>query len=508
MKTSGKIAKPRKNRGPKKFVTGFSIREILDITEGRPFFGEGSRLAVCRARAKGVSTDSRTIRRGELFIALNGENFNGAKFIGQAIRRGALAVIMSETDSLPAAKLRRQVPLIVVKEARRALSAICKAHRDRFDIPIIAITGSNGKTTTKDMIAHMLGKRFKVLSTTGTENNKVGAAQLLLRLKDQDFVVIEVGTNSCGEIRYHSAILRPDMAIVTNIGPSHLEGLKSLEGVLKEKIALVESLGPKGVWVKNCDDKILAGKSYKGLKVISYGIDKEKVDFKASDIRQTEDGIEFSVKVSLLPGLPARKTAGSQAIKRAKPRVLRFRVPVFGKHNVYNMLAAIAACSPYMGVKAMQKALADFKAEEQRMEVLSGRGFTVINDCYNSNPLSFECAVRALKDYPAPGKRIVVAGDMLELGQTSDRLHYDSGRLLASEKIDMLLTFGGRAGSIAKGALEKGMSREAVTVFKKKQGIAPFLSRVISKGDVVLIKGSRGMKMEEVTDCFINCSIR
>lgn len=474
----------------------FTLREIVDITNGKPVSLKAGLII------RGISTDSRTIKKGELFVALLGEHFKGSSFVSDARRKGACGAIVPEgVKPIP------DFPLIEVKDTKEALGSIAKVHRDRFNIPIIAITGSNGKTTTKDMIAQILNKRFKVLKTDKTENNKIGVAHTLLKLKDQDIAVIEVGTSSHGEIKYHSDILRPDVALITNIGPSHLEGLKDAKGVLREKLALVESLGREGVWIKNSDDEMLSRENPRNIKVLTYGIKKKRPYFKAQSIRQTKSGIEFRIKVST----PA-KVLGSSKRKAtdafADAATYAFTLPLFGIHNVYNALAAIAACSLFVEIETMQKLLSSFRGSHMRMQVLNTDSFTIIDDSYNSNPLSFRCAVSALKDYPASGRRIVVCADMLELGEGSERMHYESGQLLAEEGIDLLITFGEKSYNIAKGALDNGMDKDRVTIFREKDKIATFLHSIISKGDVILIKGSRGMKMEEVCNCFTTYSTR
>lgn len=454
----------------------FRLKEIVDITAAREA-GIDSGLEIT-----GISTDSRQIKKGELFVALSGEHFDGADFVNDAIKKGAAAAIVKRDF-----KEREDLGLIKVKDTRQALCNIAKAHRIKFDIPVIGITGSTGKTTTKDIIAHILNKRFKVLKTEGNYNNQVGLAKTLFRLNDHDIAVIEIGTNSCGEIRRNSLVLKPTMALITNIGLSHLEGLKDKEGVFNEKIAIVESLEKGATWVKNADDEMLTDMNYKKIRVVSYGIENDNADFKASYIRQTDGGMEFK-----LEGLGAL-----------------IRTGLFGMHNVYNVLAAIAACSLFVDTQFIKDAISDFKGVRMRSEILNADGFTIINDCYNSNPLSLRYALECLKGYPASGRRVAVVADMLELGRDSQRLHYESGKFLAEAKaIDFLITYGERSLDITRGAIDYGMDKKRIHSFKEKDRIAPFLRTIIQDGDVVLIKGSRKMKMEEIADCFITCSTR
>ena len=455
----------------------FTLKEIVDITAGEPiYFKPGLKI-------EGISTDSRKIKGGELFIAIKGDNFDGADFVDDARKKGAAAALVSKVI-----KAEPDFPLIKVKDATKALGGIAGLHRERFNIPVIAITGSNGKTTTKDMVAHILGAKFKVLKTGGTENNQIGVPLTVFKLKDQDFAVLEMGTNSPGEIEYNCSILKPTIAVITNIGPSHLEKLKDISSVAKEKLSLIKSLPKAGTWVRNADDNMLAGRWFKDIKIIDYGINKTEVDFNARNIKQAKNGIEFTL------------TAPDSSMGHT------IYLPIFGVHNVYNALAAIATCLNFVDIKIIKEALSGFKGLHMRMEVLNGDGFTIINDSYNSNPSSFKCAVSTLKSYPSPGKRIMVAADMLELGDNSKALHYESGKSITEEGIDLLITFGELASGIARGAIDSGMDKRKVSVFSDKNDIVRYLRNIVNNGDVVLIKGSRRMKMEEIVDCFTTCS--
>ena len=224
--------------------------------------------------------------------------------------------------------------------------------------------------------------------------------------------------------------------------------------------------------------------------MLSYGIENKKADFKAYDIKQARDGIRFKLKVK----------------KRQMPLV--FRLPLFGIHNVYNALAAITLCSQFTDIDLIRKSLSDFKPPHMRMEIFRKNGFTIINDSYNSNPLSFRSAVSVLREFPASGRKIIISADMLELGRGAHRLHYQSGQFLAEKGIDMLITCGEFSRNTAKGALDHGMGKDRVCSFKDKDDITAFLTSNLKKGDVILVKGSRSMKMEEICNCFINCSTR
>jgi len=451
----------------------FTIKDIIRITSAESVYCDTN------AKIDAISTDSRRIKKNELFLALEGKNYNGAEFINEAAERGAQAAVTEKQDEISA-----QIPVIKVENTLKALSDLAKAHRKKFHIPVIGIVGSNGKTTTKDMLSYILGKKFTVLKTKGNLNNKIGVAKTLLRLRDEEIAVIEVGTSLIGEIEYNSVVLAPTVVITTNIGFAHLKGLENREGALKEKIAMVRSLDKGGIWIRNCDDEMLLKENYEDIKVIDFGIKNKRADFKAENIIQTAQGMEFFLRDKLI------------------------RLPLLGVHNVYNALAAITTASLFMDTGKIEDIFAGFEGTSMRMEVVNCGDFTIINDTYNSNPISFEYALTSLKEYKSNGKKIICCADMLELGENSEKFHYNCGSLLARTKaVDLLIIFGDKALFIGKGATDNGMNKNHVKVFADKKDIPPFLKQILIKGDIALIKGSRAMKMEEIVDCFTTCSI-
>ena len=451
----------------------FSLKEIISAVDAKDV-SLNTDISIKR-----VSTDSRRIKRGELFIALSGENFNGADFVNEAIRKGASAIILNENIEGSF-----NVPVLRVSNTEKALGDIARCHRSKYNIPVIGITGSNGKTQTKEMLSHVLSNRFKVLKTEKNYNNKIGVSLTLLNLKDEDVAVVEVGTSLVGEIEYNSSILKPTISIVTNIGPSHLETFRDLEGVLKEKISIVESLGKKSVWIKNADDLSLQKKTYPNIKEITYGIDSDYAEFKAVDIKESVEGLRFSVKT------------------------IDFYLPLLGKHNIYNALSVVSCASMFMDIKSIRDALATFTGTSMRMELLECEGFKIINDTYNSNPLSLRSAVNTLSQYKTSGRKILISADMLELGGDSDKLHKIAGKFIADNAdIDLLITHGRLSKFILEGALANGMAKDKTQHFDDKDDIKLFLKTFPKENDILLIKGSRGMKMEEIINCFTTCSI-
>ncbi len=453
----------------------FALRDIIKAT------GAKTRGNDFQFDVKSISTDSRCMKKGGLFIALNGNNFKGADFIADAVSKGATAVMFDKTKKFPK---NLSVPALVVDDAQAALGEIAGMYRKRFHAPFIAVVGSNGKTTTKDMLAHILGEGFNVLKTDENCNNKIGVAKTLLRFNGHNMAIIESGTNVPGDIGYAAKIIKPDIVVTTNIGISHLQGLKTIAGVLKEKIAMVECLDELGVWIRNCDDNALMKKKYENIKTLDFGIKNKKAVFRAEAIKPTDKGTRFRV---------GKKD---------------FFVPLPGMHNVYNSLAAIAASSLFMDLNRIKKNLASFKGTAMRMQVQDCDGFRIINDAYNANPDSFKCAVQALKEFKSRGKKIFVCADMLELGEEAENLHYLSGQFLAESKAaDILVVFGKHARAIARGALEAGMDKDCIKEFHDKKHISVFLKNIITDGDTVLVKGSRAMKMEETINCFTTCCI-
>jgi UDP-N-acetylmuramoyl-tripeptide--D-alanyl-D-alanine ligase len=448
----------------------FALKDIIKAT------GAKARGNDFQFDVKSISTDSRCTKKDGLFIALNGKNFMGADFIEDAVNKGAIAVMLDKTKKFPK---NLSVPYLIVDDTQVALGVIAGMYRKRFRAPFIAVVGSNGKTTTKDMLAHILGENFNVLKTDENYNNKIGVAKTLLGFKGHDMAIIESGTNMPGDIEYAAKIIRPDIVVTTNIGLSHLQGLKNTEGVLKEKIAMVECLEKSGVWIRNCDDNALMKKEYENIKTVDFGIKNKEASFRAEAIRSNDKGTRFCIEKK------------------------DFFVPVLGMHNVYNSLAAIAASSLFMDLNSIKKRLKSFKGTAMRMQVQDCNGFKIINDAYNANPDSFKCAVETLKEFKSAGKRIFVCADMLELGEEAENFHYLSGQFLAeSNAADILVVFGKHAAAIARGALEAGMNKNSIKEFHDKKHISDFLKNTITDGDTVLVKGSRAMKMEETINCF------
>jgi len=450
----------------------FTIDEILKATNGKLVSGQPQNIV------SGISTDSRTINRGELFIALKGDNFDGYNFINECLVRGATGILISNKDSSRVSAIAASglVNIIKVPDTLKALGDIAYFHRMRFNIPVIGITGSNGKTTTKDMIAHLLGVKYKVLKNLGTLNNFIGVPLTILKLnKEHQICVLEMGTNHVGEISRLTDIARPNIGIITNVGPSHLEFFKDLETVSRAKMELFKNFNSDHIAIWNADDGMLSS-LYQNLtcKKRTFGL-SNTCDFKATNIESIEDGWRFALNESKL-----------------------IKIKLLGKHNVYNALAAITLADAFgINYSEIHSSLLSFKAPSMRMEILEVAGIKIINDCYNSNPKSVESAINVLSNFNASGRRIFVSGDMLELGEISNYFHHQIGLNVAASGIDIFIGVGPLSKESTMAAVRSGMNKDAVMFCEDSQKAGELLRKTLRSGDVVLIKGSRGMKMEK-----------
>lgn len=426
---------------------------------------------------EGISTDSRKIKKGELFIPIKGLNFDGHDFIGKAIESGALASL-SQYDLNTS-----DFTYIIVEDTQIALMRLAQYYRSKFNIPAVAVTGSSGKTTTKEMIASVLSESFNVLKNQGNLNNTIGLPISVFGIESHhDICAFEMGMNHPGEIESLAAIVKPDIAVITNVGTAHIEFLGSRENILEAKKEILKFFTNDDIAILNGDDDMLSTITSSNFQIIRYGINN-KNDLHAQNIKQHGDeGMEFSM---LLNG-----------------KMETFFVPLIGMHNVYNALCAIAVgLTMNMEVEKIKSGLAKFVPAKMRMEIFETQdGIKVINDCYNANPDSTSAAIEVLKDMPCKGRRVLILGDMLELGDYSEAGHRKVGEKAAESKIDILICIGERAKSISKGALDKGMNEEQIYHFGDNKAAIPILSSILLPMDTVLIKGSRMMKLEELAE--------
>ncbi|MFC1624147.1 UDP-N-acetylmuramoyl-tripeptide--D-alanyl-D-alanine ligase [Candidatus Omnitrophota bacterium] len=447
-----------------------TVKDTLIATKGRLLSGNENDIL------RGLSTDTRRLKAGELFVAIKGDRFDGHNFILDAVSKGAGGVLVQDGCITNSNFKVDDISFISVSNSIKALGDIAHFHRSRFNIPIIGITGSNGKTTTKEMIGAILAKKFNILKSFGTENNHIGVPLTLMRLDSgHKMAVLEMGTNRLGEIRRLSAIANPTMAVITNVGPSHLQYLQDLDTVLKAKCEILEYLdGENAKVVLNADDELLSNLKTK-LKKIRFGLTKES-DFYADKVDIEPDGINFRLN-------------GKWEISMG----------LVGRHNVYNALGAIAASWDFgVSIDDIKEGLREFKVPNMRMEVKRIGDIKIINDSYNSNPLSMKKAIESLRDVTSKGRKILVAGDMLELGGLSGRFHHLVGRQAAESGIDLIVAVGRLAEHVAKGAHEAGMSQKKIMLYNVTKDACVAVANLIKKGDTILVKGSRAMKMEQI----------
>ncbi len=422
------------------------------------------------------SIDSRTIGPGQLFFAVKGERLDGHDFVGQALEKGAIAAVVRKDELGRYPQTNR---LLAVDDTLLALQTLAMAVRKLWGKPLIAVTGSAGKTTTKESIAHVLSARFRVLKSEGNFNNHFGLPLMLLKLEpEHDVAVIEMGMSHAGEIRALAQIAKPDIGVVTNVAAVHLEFFDSLAGIAKAKYELVESLPLNGTAVLNADDEYVSqfGKNFAGKRVM-YGT-AASADVRAENVRSRgQEGCEFDVVVG----------------GRREPATL----PLIGQHNVLNALAAVAVgLEQGLTLSEAVASLASIAAADKRGQVLQLGNITAINDCYNSNPKALDAMVNALAGMKA-ARRIVVAGEMLELGPAGEEMHRRAGEHIADKKIDLLLGVRGLAQAMVESAKQAGVRAEFVP---GSEQAGEWLAREARDGDVVLLKASRGVKLEKALD--------
>ncbi len=445
----------------------FSIGEVCSATGGK-IITSNDNLGF-----SGVCTDTRKIRPNNLFVALQGEQFDGHDFIDQALQKGATGVLVQRNDVCALG----EGTFFLVKDTRQALQNLAVFHRRRFQLPVIAITGSNGKTTTKDLTAAVLTSRFHVLKTEGNYNNEIGLPLTLLNLTDRhEVAVVEMGMRGLGEIAELAQIGEPTAGIITNVGETHMELLGSLENISAAKSELVSAIPQSGFVLLNGDDPYVRGmKSKARCKVISYGLDSS-CNIQATEIALVNQHTSF--------------------VCRCFDQVFPVTLPAIGRHNVYNALAAIGA-GWELGLTAEEivRGLLNFQASSMRQHIQQINGYTLINDAYNASPLSMASALNTLQQV-TQGRRVAVLGDMLELGDIAVEAHQRIGRLAAEQGVQVIISVGNLARHISDAAKTAGVPQ--VVHCENHQQAQEALNHILRPGDTVLLKGSRGMKMEQL----------
>lgn len=432
-----------------------------------------------------VSTDTRTISRDSIFIALKGSNFNGNDYAVEASLKGA-AVCIIDDIRFNLESMEARTTVIKVEDGKEALMNLAKYYRSKLHITVIGITGSTGKTSTKDLVAAVLSSKYKVFKTKGNFNNEIGLPLMIFNLDNSyDAAVLEMGMSNFGEIHNLSNIAKPDIAVITNIGVSHIEYLKTRENILKAKLEITDFFSSGNTLIINNDNDLLSTIASNSYKIIKVGVDtSENVDLHAVNVQLGEGNIQFAVC----------------ADNETSPL---FKVDVPGKHNVQNALLAIA-CGKKLNLsyQDMVEGIKSLEVTSMRLDIVKGKNFTIIDDAYNASPDSMRAALEVLSNV-AGERKIAVLGTMKELGDKSYTLHHEVGEYAGLKNIDLLIT----VGEFNK-AFEEGFNRaDKIKSFENNEDACEYLKNILICGDVILVKASRSMKFETIVKMLkmINC---
>lgn len=441
-----------------------TLKTIAEWTDGELV---GDNLSISE-----ISIDSRQISPETLFIAVKGERFDAHDFIADVQKNGAKAVMCHK-------RVECGIPVIYVKDTKKALLDLAREYRKSIEnLTVVGLTGSVGKTTTKEMAYAVVSKKFNALKTEGNLNNEIGLPKTLFRLNSEiQAAVIEMGMSDFGEISRLTRTALPDIGIITNIGVSHIEHLGSRDGILKAKLEILEGMKKGSPLIINGDNDKLKTVNNKDYRIIYFGIENEKADVRAIDINEDGQNTEFTVVFG--------------------DKTQKVKLPTVGIHNVYDALSAFAVgLELKIEPEKIAQALSEYEPSGMRQRIKDINGIKVIEDCYNASPDSQRAALNALKSVKSE-RKIAVLGDMLELGDYSKQAHCDIGKYAAEKQIDMLFTFGEESKNITETAQKFGMDAFA---FTDKTVLFNALKGELKKGDAVLFKASRGMKLEEVIE--------
>lgn len=453
-------------------MQAINLKDVLKAVDGN---------LICKGAEKEIKhviTNSKEIQKDSLFVPIVGERFDAHDFIQPAFESGAVASFASKEIDL--SKINPDKTIIKVKDTKSALQALATWYRENLKLPIIAVTGSVGKTSTKEMVAAALGKNHKVLKTSGNQNSQIGVPLTIFNIENtHDFAVVEMGMSEFGEMARIARVAKPNFCVITNIGISHIENLKSKENILKEKLNAANYIGTDGILFLNADDQLLLeyyNENKLNKKIILFG--EEKIsDYKAENIISSEGKTKFKLCCPY----------GKYDIK----------IPTVGKHNVTNALAAIAvACNLGLDINEIKQGLLNYKNLKMRQEIHRKNSITIIDDSYNASPDSFKSGINVLNSVKA-NRRILVVADMLELGEFSNKAHFDIGTLAAKNNITCVLAIGKFADFVCSGAKK---INELTKTIKCENNIKAyeFLEKYLKPNDAVLIKGSRGMHTDEI----------
>lgn len=450
------------------------VKDIIKICNGKLVYGDEN--IIC----ENFSKDTRFIEKNDVYIGIKGQNFDGNLFYEEALEKGASVCILQNVD-IDVNKLNKfqDIAVIKVENTIKALQQIAKYKRSLYNIPVIAITGSVGKTSTKDIVASVMSEKYNVLKTEGNLNNHIGLPLTILKLKEHNALVVEMGMSALGEIRVLTNIANPTMCVITNIGTSHIGELGSRENILKAKLEILEGMKQDGILVINNDNDLLHlwNEKNNNYKVKTYGIEN-KSDIIAENIVLDENGSLFNVTVN--------------------NNTYNVRVPVGGKHFVYNSLCAMCVgLENGIEIKDIIDGISKFELTKNRMDIQkNSKGITIINGSYNASYDSMKASIEYLASLN--GRKIAVLGDMLELGKFSKELHENVGEEVEKNNIDILVVCGKEAKNISRKAIELGMDKSKVFEFNELNDVVDYLKSMLKTDDVVLVKASNGMHFNKI----------
>ncbi|MEG0900029.1 MAG: UDP-N-acetylmuramoyl-tripeptide--D-alanyl-D-alanine ligase [Oscillospiraceae bacterium] len=422
-------------------------------------------------KVNAISTDSRAIEKGSAFVAIEGENFDGHNFIKSVLDNGAVCVISHKKQDFDDERI------LYVENTSKALLDIAKMYRNKFDVKVIGVTGSVGKTTSKDFISCVVSSKYKTLKSEGNENNEIGLPKTVFKLNESyEACVLEMGMSNFGEIEELTMVAQPNIAVITNIGVCHLEYLKTRENILKAKLEICDGMKENSPLILCADNDLLKEVNLPKFKMITYGIENSQSDILASDIVEENEQTQFKIHIN--------------------ENTFSAVIPTIGKHNVLNALAAIAVGREMnISIEDCISALKNYEPSGMRQNIVNINGIIIVEDCYNASPDSMKAAMKTLGEYSNDGRKIAVLADMLELGTISESEHSKIGDVLCENKIDEAFTFGEKMKFCTKRAYELGI--QAMN-YDTKEELTRELLDLIKVGDMVWVKGSRGMKLEEV----------
>lgn len=456
-------------------MKNLKIEDILKATNGELIVG--NKEEICKKYSK----DTRTIKSGDCYIGIKGEAFDGNLFWEKALENGADTVVIQGVEFTEQDKTKwKNKNIIKVQDTMEALYSIARAKRELYDIPVIAITGSVGKTSTKDIVANVVSQKYETLKTQGNHNNNIGLPFTVLELEDEEAMVIEMGMNHFGEISVLTSIAKPTICVITNIGTSHIGNLGSRENILKAKLEILEGMDKKVLVINNDNDLLNEWnkKEHNDIEIHTYGIENAS-EVMAENIKLNENDSEFICNI--------------------KGNKFKVKVPVGGIHFVYNAICS-ATVGNLLGLSAneIKKGIETFELTKKRMDILELKnGVTIINDTYNASFESMKASLEYLKGLNAK-RKIAVLGDMFELGEYSKELHEKVGVEVYKNNIDILICNGENAKNIIKSAEKCGMNKENIYYFEEKKQVQEFVENNWEKGDAILFKASNGMKFFDI----------